>query len=116
MAHKYPDMHILELGSLSSLTISSQILKTLITRENGSETSPTPRFSRYDYTSSVPEWLSAVEAKLGSFGERVHFSALNVSEDLQSQSFEVGKYDLIVGSSGDVSTASLSNVRRLLRP
>jgi hypothetical protein len=117
MSHKYPDMHILELGSSFNFdSMSEQILKTLTTRENGSETSLTPRFFRYDYTSSVVESLSAAKEKLGSFGERVHFSALDVSKNVQAQNFDFGKYDLIIGSSGDMGAASLSNVRKLLRP
>ncbi|KAI9148331.1 Highly reducing polyketide synthase azaB [Paramyrothecium foliicola] len=119
MAHKSPDLCVLELGAgLFSLT--DQILKTLSTRENGSETSPTPRFARYDYTAPLPDSLPAAKANFGTFTERVNFAALDIAQDLQGQDFELGKYDLIVAS-GVLQIlaspiASLNNIRKLLKP
>ncbi|TQW02595.1 polyketide synthase [Cordyceps javanica] len=114
MAHKNPNMKILEIGG-GAASATVPILQKL-----GGANGTAPRFSSYTFTDVKTAYLERSTDKLAPWLSYIDFSKLNIEEDPTVQGFEEGQYDLIVASKVLHATQSISkslgNVRKLLKP
>lgn len=95
IAHKRPDMSILEIGAGTGNT-TRDIIGALI--RGGTE-----RFNEYVFTDISPSFFEKARDSFQSYGNKMMFLPLNIEKDPLRQGF-TAKYDLIVAS----------NVRSLL--
>lgn len=112
IAHRYPGADILEVGGGSGGTTASA-LAALGTA-----------YGSYTFTDLSPGFVLAAEERFGPRGpeqaERMSFKPFDVTRPPSSQDFSEGSFDVVVAAqvlhySPEVA-ASLSNLRRLLRP
>ena len=115
LAHKDPNMHILEIGAGTG-SGTSILMNTLST---ASETG-VARFSKYTFTDLSPSFFEKAKKKFAHDQERLDFAVLNIANDPLKQGFAVSSYDMVVAVNVLHATADLSqtlrNVRLLLRP
>ncbi|KAE8314467.1 hypothetical protein BDV41DRAFT_575726 [Aspergillus transmontanensis] len=119
LAHKKPDMRILEVGAgIGSATAC--LLEALT--NHGAQESDTFRFSEYCYTDISPAFLDRGREKFANFvaaGQMI-FLTLDIGKDPQQQNIKAGTYDLVVALNVIHATPSihqsLAHCRKLLRP
>jgi len=97
LVHKYPSMKILEVGAGTG-GITRHMLNSLM-RPIGDNEFMTPLYSSYDFTDISRSFFAEAEAKFAHHGSRLNFRILNIDEDLESQGFENGVYDMVVAAS-----------------
>ena len=111
LAHKKPDLRILEIGTSSEEAITT-IAQTLA--KNGRKD------WQYHCTSKAVDGLRVVENSLSPWEDLITSKKLDIEEDPHKQGFEVGYYDLIVASDALNSLSRLDepigNMRKLLKP
>jgi len=116
LAHKWPDMRILEIGAGTGGTTLT-VLKALGSSDSRCGNS---RFSRYDFTDISSGFFEKAEELLKPWGDPISFKKLDIEIDPAAQGFEIGSYDLIIAANVLHATRSidktLSNVHRLLSP
>ncbi|GJC84774.1 highly reducing polyketide synthase azaB [Colletotrichum liriopes] len=114
MAHKNPNMKILEIGGGTG-GASLPVLQSL----GGSNGTP-PRFESYTFTDISVGYFEKAREKLAPWVPFMTFSKLNIEEDPSEQQFEEGSYDLIIASNVLHATRfignTLENTRKLLKP
>ncbi|KAL7621657.1 hypothetical protein AAE478_008984 [Parahypoxylon ruwenzoriense] len=114
MAHKNPNMKILEIGAGTG-GASLPVLKSL----GGSNGTP-PRFDSYTFTDISVGYFEKAREKLAPWVPFMKFSKLNIEEDILAQGYEEGSYDLIIASNVLHATRfvnkTLENTRKLLKP
>lgn len=114
LAHKAPDMKILEIGAgTGGATLP---IMQILSEGDGMA----PRFAHYTYTDiSLGHFEKAAE-KFAQWTPWMTFAKLNIEEDPMSQGFEEGGYDLVVAAGVLHATRSIEqtmiNLRRLLKP
>ncbi|KAL1851394.1 hypothetical protein Daus18300_012576 [Diaporthe australafricana] len=78
------------------------------------------RCAKYDYTDISPHFFAPARSKLEKYCDILDFRLCNIAEDPEVQSFELGVYDVIIAShvlhATENLSASLSNIRKLLKP
>ena len=114
VAHKRPNVKILEIGSGTGGT-TLPLLEML-----GGNNGTSPRFSSYTFTDISTGFFEKAQAKFKEWAPFLTFQKLNIEEDPAAQGFELGSYDMIVAAnvlhvSRSMDT-TLANVRSLLKP
>lgn len=114
LAHKKPDMNILEIGAGTGGATMS-ILRTL-----GGAEGEYPRFSHFDFTDISQGFFEKAREKFRLWAALMDFKKLDIEVDPQSQGFAAGSYDLIIAVNVLHATSemkkTLKNVRMLLKP
>lgn len=114
LAHKNPDMNILEIGAGSGGT-SLPVLQAL-----GGHEGSAPRFSSYTFSDKTSGSLDKARDKLKPWASVTKFHMLNIEEEPSEQGIDVEGYDVIIASISLHEThsmdATMANVKKLLRP
>ncbi|RHZ54247.1 uncharacterized protein CDV56_107115 [Aspergillus thermomutatus] len=114
LAHKQPDMKILEVGAGTG-GATLPLLERL-----GGHNGTSPMFSNYTFTDISAGFFEKAHVKLKSWAPFMTYARLNVEEDPVAQGFAEGGYDLIVASNVLHATrcmdTTLANVKKLLKP
>ncbi|KAL1618817.1 putative Hybrid PKS-NRPS biosynthetic cluster [Neofusicoccum ribis] len=108
LTHRYPRMNVLEIGGGTG----------------GSTRVILPRlgdnFSTYTFTDVSAGFFEAAEERFNEYADRMVFKTLDMEKDITEQGFVEGHYDMILASNvlhvGADLDATMSNVRRLLKP
>lgn len=90
LAHKHPDMKILEIGAGTG-GATGPILETLTHGDN-------TRFATYAFTEISPDFFDKAKARFKHIQKRMVFSTLNVELDPTLQGFETDEFDVVVAS------------------
>jgi acyl transferase domain-containing protein/NADPH:quinone reductase-like Zn-dependent oxidoreductase/SAM-dependent methyltransferase len=118
MAHKNPNMSILEIGAGTG-GATAAVLQALgppdATDEHG-----TARFEEYVYTDISAGFFEEAKTRFKDYTSRLSFHTLDIEKELPTQGFGDAKYDLIVASCVLHATAdiqqTLQNTHHLLKP
>ena len=97
MAHKNPNLKILEIGAGTGAA-TSPILQSLWSRSDTKEESTVPRFKQYDFTDLSPNFFEKAREAYKGYGESVNYRTLNIENDPLHQGFQAQHYDVVVGS------------------
>ncbi|KAI1739761.1 hypothetical protein F4680DRAFT_466265 [Xylaria scruposa] len=115
-SHENPAMKIFEIGAGTG-GMTRIVLNVL--RELEQVTGQT-RFVEYVYTDISPSFFEAMKTEFSDYQDRVIFKTFDIVRDASKQAVAVGSYDLVIaGSVLHVTpdlTATLANVRKLLKP
>ena len=114
LAHKKPDMKILEIGAgTGGATLG--VLEAL-----GGQNGSSPRLAEYTFTDVSTGFFEKANKKFKSWLPFMKFSKLDISEDPLNQGLKAGDYDVIIAANVLHATPSmdqtLTNVRKLLKP
>ena len=114
VAHKRPDVRILEVGAGTGGT-TLPLLQML-----GGHQGTSPRFNSYTFTDISTGFFEKAQSKFKDWLPYMTFQKLNIEEDPAAQGFELGSYDMIVAAnvlhvSSSMDT-TLANVKSLLKP
>ena len=109
IVHRYPHMHILELGSEMIMGVTTSTIIYEIGPKFASYTITGPPFSSAETSVAWPE----------NYREKISFKPSDISKDLVEQGFPPASYDIIIislslNATGDPDH-TLRNVRKLLR-
>ncbi|KAH8804357.1 beta-ketoacyl synthase domain-containing protein [Xylogone sp. PMI_703] len=111
LAHKNPDMQILEIGAGTG-GATRPVMETLT--QNGQ------RYQNYTFTDISPSFFEQAKNIFKEELSSMTFKVLNVEKDPLEQGFAAQKYDLIIAANVLHATkkidVSLSNARSLLKP
>lgn len=114
IAHKDPDMSILEIGAGTG-GATLPILETI-----GGRKGTSPRLKHYTYTDISMGFFEKAHDKFKPWLPYMTFQKLDCSQDPVQQGFKEGDYDLVVAYNVLHATPSmdvtLQNVKRLLKP
>ena len=117
LAHKNPDMKILEVGAGTG-GATRPILDTLM--HHGENESGAPRFHSYECTDISPSFFEKAKEIFHSCVDHLKFRTLNIENDPTHQGFDLEQYDLVIGANVLHATKSidvtLQNCRKLLKP
>ena len=117
LAHKNPDMKILEVGAGTG-GATGPILDTLM--RHGEEEAGAARFNSYDFTDISPSFFEKAKETFHSSADRMNFRTLNIESDPAHQGFDLEQYDIVIGANVLHATQSidltLQNCRKLLKP
>ncbi|KAL4745177.1 hypothetical protein BDW72DRAFT_198893 [Aspergillus terricola var. indicus] len=118
-AHKYPRLHILEIGAGTG-GMTADILATLTRNRSGEPGRGTPHFDHYTYTDISAGFFTDAASLFEDFPEKVTFEVLDIEKDPVKQGFEAGAYDLIIADNVFHATRDLDvtveHARKLLKP
>lgn len=108
ISHRFPSLNIFEVGAGTGATTSA------VLREIGST------YTSYAFTDISSGFFIDAEERFAKEAGRMSFETFNMEKEPSAQGFIEGSYDVVVAVnvlhvSGDLA-ASLSNVRRLLKP
>ena len=95
LAHKRPDLKILEIGAGTGGATKG--LVDLLTHTVATD-SFNPRFAEYVFTDISAEFFENARVKYKQFENRMTYATLNIEQDPLEQGFEEETYDLIVAS------------------
>jgi hybrid polyketide synthase/nonribosomal peptide synthetase ACE1 len=107
IAHRYPNMHILEVGG-GAAGATSEVMRCL-----------NNAFTSYTYTDTTNDLLLRAREELWPRSETMNFKMFDIQSEISSDSFEDHSFDLIIAwgvSRVKDPQATLLNIRRLLRP
>ena len=93
VAHKYPNMRILEIGAGTG-GVTGHVLQTLIGHKECE--SGVPRFAHYVYTDISPSFFNSAQSMFKGHEDRVTFRTLDIEKDPLYQGFEEGTYDFVI--------------------
>ena len=108
IAHRYPGMKIIDIGSGTSSATKSIIV------ELGQA------FKTYTFTTKTTEGLSRAQEVLKKVSSRIKYQTLDIEGDVLAQGYEEHSFDMVVAANTlyavpDVRHA-MANIRKLLRP
>ena len=108
LAHRFPSLNIFEVGAGTGATTSA------VLREIGNT------YTSYTFTDISSGFFMAAEERFAKTAGSMAFKTFNMEKEPSVQGFVEGRYDVVIAVnvlhvSGDMQ-ASLSNVRRLLKP
>ncbi|KAB2571139.1 PKS-NRPS hybrid synthetase psoA [Lasiodiplodia theobromae] len=108
LTHRYPRMNVLEIGGGTGG--STRIILPRLGQN----------FSTYTFTDVSAGFFEAAEERFKDYADRMVFKTLDMEKDITEQGFQEGHYDMILASNvlhvGADLDATMSNVRRLLKP
>ncbi|KAL8645570.1 MAG: hypothetical protein Q9226_007241, partial [Calogaya cf. arnoldii] len=114
LAHKTPDMKILEIGAGTGGT-TLPVLQAI-----GGQEGSAPRFSSYTFTDISTGFFEKARDKLKPWASVTKFHKLNIEEDPAHQGLENEGYDVVIASIVLHATHSMdntmANVRKLIKP
>ncbi|KAL6244509.1 Type I Iterative PKS [Rhinocladiella similis] len=114
LAHKNPELNVLEIGAGTGGT-TLPILQKL-----GGEKGELPRMRSYCYTDITTGFFEAAAEKFAPWVSYMQFQKLDVESDPTEQGYAAGSYDVIIASNVLHATKSMdetiSNVSTLLKP
>ena len=118
LAHKSPDLRILEVGARTSST-THVILRSLRSSTHSDDDEATPRCSRFMCTDKSSALLENAAERFKGNDNRMSFAVLDLEKDPLEQGSEAQHYDIVVcnfiaHTSADLNKA-LQNVRRLMK-
>ena len=117
LAHKNPDMRILEVGAGTG-GATRPTLDTLM--RHGENEYGAPRFHSYDFTDISPSFFEKAKEAFQSCIDHMNFRTLNIENDPAHQRFDLEQYDIVIGANVLHATKSidvtLQNCRKLLKP
>lgn len=107
-------MRILEVGAGTG-SMTGQILSCLGDQRDGGV-----RFIEYTYTDISPAFFDKARTRFSQFADRMEWKTFDLERDATEQGFETAAYDVVFAGSvlhatADL-TATLQNVRKLLKP
>ena len=119
LAHKNPNMKILEIGAGTG-SITMQIINFLSPNVLDESRTALPRFQRYDVTDISASFFEGLRNKLSAQKAWMNFGLLDIEKDPLGQGFTSQSYDVIICGLVLHATSRLSrslrHVRSLLRP
>ncbi|KAL8983680.1 MAG: hypothetical protein Q9205_002158 [Flavoplaca limonia] len=114
LAHKSPDMDILEIGAGTGAT-TLPVMQAI-----GGQDGSAPRFSSYTFTDINSEHFEKARDKLKPWASVTKFHKLNIEEEPASQGLEDEGYDVVIASNVLHATHSMdstmAHVRKLIKP
>ena len=114
LAHRNPDMKILEIGAGTG-GATLPVLTAL-----GGQDGNSPRFSNYTFTDISTGFFEKAQEKFKTWVPFMNFAKLDIEADPTEQGFKEGGFDLIVAANVLHATLSmdktLSYVKKLLKP
>ncbi|KIW56108.1 hypothetical protein PV05_04791 [Exophiala xenobiotica] len=114
LAHKNPDLNVLEIGAGTGGT-TLPILQKL-----GGENGESPRMRSYCYTDITTGFFEAAAEKFAPWVSYMQFQKLDVEQDPTEQGYEAGSYDVVIASNVLHATKSMdetiAHVTTLLKP
>lgn len=117
LAHKNPDVKILEVGAGTG-GATRPILDTLM--HHGENEPGAPRFHSYEFTDISPSFFEKARETFQFCVDHMKFRTLNIENDPTHQGFDLEQYDLVIGANVLHATKSidvtLQNCRKLLKP
>lgn len=90
LAHKRPDLKILEIGAGTGGT-TSWLYQSL-----GGRQGTAPRFGSYTFTDISTGFFDKAQERLKDWGPYINFQKLNIEEDPVHQNFDLHYYDVVV--------------------
>lgn len=115
LAHKHPDMKMLEIGAGTGGTTSS-VLRTLTSEESG--TQRISRYSTFTYTDISQSFFEQAKENLKHY-PRISFQPLDIEKDPTEQGFEAQSYDFIIAANVLHATKDINrtmhHVRKLMK-
>jgi hybrid polyketide synthase/nonribosomal peptide synthetase ACE1 len=103
LAHQHPKMRILEVGAGTGGTTKS-VLKAI-----------DDAYTSYHFTDISMGFVSSAEVKFGTSTRAMTFGVLDIEQDITTQGFAEGAYDLIIASNVLHATKSLRHTLRRVR-
>ncbi|KAL8995313.1 MAG: hypothetical protein Q9169_004917 [Polycauliona sp. 2 TL-2023] len=114
LAHKTPDMNILEIGSGTGAT-TLPVLQAI-----GGHEDSAPRFSSYTFTDISSDSFETARDQTKPWASAMNFHKLNIEEEPTDQGLANEGYDVVIASSVLYATKSMdtaiANVRKLIKP
>ena len=114
LAHKDPDLSILEIGDV----VSNQAISLLFSAHN--ELQDSLQCAHYTFTTSNDHAVDEIEAQFRHYRRPIHVAQLDLKGNLDGKAHDVKQYDLVILP--DISSAFtdviivLANLRQLVKP
>lgn len=96
LAHKNPQMKILEIGAGTGSATES-VLRALSRHGDGEE--GRPRFHSYTFTDVSASFFQGAREIFVEYIDKMSFRTFDVEKDPEGQGIEIGSYDLVVAAS-----------------
>ena len=114
LAHKSPDLKILEVGACTGSTTNT-ILHSLRTPAYNDDDGDALRCSQYTCTDTSSALLENAAERFKANASRMSFAVLDLGKDPLEQGFEAQRYDLVVCNLLACASADLNNVLQNVR-
>lgn len=95
LAHKQPDMKILEIGAGAGAA-TEWVIHALAGISHGVDDNHCERFIQYTYTDIAPTFFEEAKGRFEKYSHRMTYAVLDIQKDPEEQGFEFGQYDLIL--------------------
>ncbi|KAI1371047.1 hypothetical protein F4677DRAFT_464565 [Hypoxylon crocopeplum] len=117
VAHKNPNMAILEIGAGTG-SITNSILP--IISQQGNQLLAAPKYDSYTFTDISPSFFEKAKTRFAPFVDHMNFKILDIEQDPAQQGYELGKYDLVLAGMVLHATVNIAetlrNAKSLLKP
>ncbi|GAB1318217.1 Polyketide synthase (Fragment) [Madurella fahalii] len=116
LAAEIPQLRILEIGAGTGGCTGPVLAALAAQNKGGVNAAP---FARYDFTDISSGFFQAARERFADWGDLIHYTALNIEQDVVDQGFVEHSYDVIIAAQVLHATKSMAvtmrNVRRLLK-
>ncbi|KAK3343540.1 putative polyketide synthase, partial [Lasiosphaeria hispida] len=111
-----PQLRILEIGAGTGGCTGPVLAALAAQNKGGVNAAP---FARYDFTDISSGFFQAARERFADWGDLIHYTALNIEQDVADQGFVEHSYDVIIAAQVLHATKSMAvtmrNVRKLLK-
>ena len=100
LAHKLPNMNILEIGAGTG-SATAKIIRTLTNGSSEEEIASklaTHRFHEYTFTDISTSFFEAAKGRFSDCADKMSYKILDIERNPTDQGFNLGQYDLIIAS------------------